>query len=287
MFFGALLTFVTNFMNIMEVNELAGSRKNYDAYQGLLMSILSGLVFAIVASFFIRSGFRFEWIMLLHTFVWLFKVLITFAMAQRINPVVYQVIKGVLLPLTIILDILFGFIEVNGLMLFGVIIIFSSVITSIYRDKRIKIKNLNDFKMTLIAVFGLLLSAYLKVLRYDIRVNYDYDTISFMLTNSSMGIVILFVVMIILKKFKPRNIIKHRESHMRACSYSVVQQVLGIMVLGYIPATYVVLLTQVFSYLSIPISRRSKDGMIRIFDNKSYVYFIMNFVGTALIVAFS
>lgn len=284
---GSAMAFISNLFNILEVQELSESRENYKSYQALLVSTTFGLILALFIG--ATSGMRFNpsWIVLFHALIWLAQILASFTLTKKLHPVTYRIAHSLQLPMIIIIDTIFGNINLNTLTVIGFIFIVSSVFVKIRKEGSIVIEGMSDgkiFSLVGVWIFG---SAFVKVLKYQIRTNYDISTIDFMITNAAIAIPIYLAFLIAIKEFKPRSITDNKQSHFKAGSYSAIQQFLGVYMSGYITATMVAVLRNVTAYLAVPISKKSKDIKIRQVAKDSHIYFIVNIIGTIMIIGFS
>jgi len=282
---GGLMVIVMRIANVFEVKELAENRDNYSAYQGVLIVSAFGLILAMFLSLFEGFSVNKEVFLniVLYSTLWLAASIASFELVKRLNLVTYTAIWNLILPMTIIIDILFGNIDSTPRVLLGGFLIISAVVVVVIRDNAIQIKGLKSI-MYLILIIGIvILQASIHVTMHYILGISGVVISEVLLIRSVFGLVMLILLMSIWKKFSLKNIERNKKSHFKAGSYSLVQQYLSIVVLKYLPATYFLLLKNLTSYLVVPVSKRSNDVLIKKVDPHAHWFFIINFIGALLI----
>lgn len=137
--YGIITAFVLNIANIFEMKEISEKRKNYTAIESFLMSTLVGLIIYTVFYLTLKESFTLNKYVFLYIFSWMFCNIIVFTMLSRINLVSLKVLDNLGLPITFLLDLLSGTINLNKFSAAGYLIITTAVFISIKRDKRLSI----------------------------------------------------------------------------------------------------------------------------------------------------
>lgn len=281
--YGIITAFALNIANIFEMKEISEKRKNYTAIESFLMSTLVGLIIYTVFYLTLKESFTLNKYVFLYIFSWMSCNIIVFTMLSRINLVSLKVLDNLGLPITFLLDLLSGTININKFSAAGYIIITTAVFISIKRDKRLSIKNKESIIGLLLLILSLFLASYSKVATYILRTEYEFSTVSLLFSRSLIGSAVLFAILLSIRGFKPNNIKSNIKSHTKVGTLSVVQQAITVFTLGYIPASYLAIAMQAISYIVVPISKRSKDELVSDVDNKAHYYFIANFIGMLLV----